>query len=78
MRAAETFRCSLASHLDKRYTLHPVLPAGHARVAHFYRFQFLLQGPHISPVNEKVKNLNSPLPAGIRLTIDVDPIHTFY
>lgn len=77
---AEGYAKLLASKLTGEFILHPVMPAGHAKVKDFYRFQFLVRGPSIGEAAEAIEKSNEELalPSSIFRFIDVDPSSTFF
>lgn len=78
--AAETMRLKAKSLLPSSYTLHPVVPAGYAKVKDQFRFQMLIIGPAIYPISLALKELKAkePLPRGVFCLIDVNPTSTFF
>ena len=77
---AETFRSHFLQSLPPVYQIHPVIPAGYAKIKDKYRFQFLVRGPSVYFVNqetEKARQRHLP-PDGLTLHIDVDPASTFF
>lgn len=80
LQTAEQLRVALLQRLPTVYELHPVIPAGHAKVKDHYRFQFLIRGPSVYVVNQQLEalQLQKRLPNGIRCTVDVDPLSTFF
>lgn len=78
--SAHRFRTALQQKLTDAFDLHPVLPAGHAKIKDRYRFQFLVRGPkgyllsqHLEEVQKEVV-----LNRKVRLLIDVNPISTYF
>lgn len=59
--------------------LHPIVAAGHAKVKDLFRYQFLLRGPSIAPMNRALQETCQafPPPRTLRLLIDVAPLSTF-
>jgi primosomal protein N' (replication factor Y) (superfamily II helicase) len=79
-RFAEDFRKQLILHLPNEYELHPVVPAGHAKIKDKFRFQLLVKGPSVYPISHAlhaIKDLIS-LPKSISLLIDINPTSTFF
>jgi primosomal protein N' (replication factor Y) len=58
----------------------PVTPCGHAKIKDRWRFQFLLKAPSHAPALAALAALYERLPLGraVRLSIDVDPLSTFF
>lgn len=77
---AEQMRKRLSSQLPATYELNPTIPAGHARVKDRYRFQFLIRGPSVFPINRAAEAVQQEMqiPKGVRLRIDVNPTSTFF
>lgn len=74
------FRSELIRLSGKGYIIHPLVPPGHPKIKGEFRFQFLARGKPIVPLVESAKKIvqNFSLPKGVRLTIDVDPVYTFF
>lgn len=77
---AERIREQLGKLLTNQYEIHPVIPAGHAKIKNKYRFQFLIRGPAIYPINQAIEGV---LQEGVRNTkvqmrVDVNPTSTFF
>ena len=77
------FRQQLITRLDKggrAYVVHPLVPAGYAKIKDRFRFQFLVRGREIYPVNREVEAILQTflLPRKVSLSIDVDPLSTFF
>jgi primosomal protein N' (replication factor Y) len=80
MEAAQRMQECLACWLPKTFEFNPVVPSGHSKVKDQYRFQFLLRGPSMGPLQEaldKTKNLYS-LPSSIRMFVDINPSSTYF
>lgn len=77
---AESLRSHLASILEKKALVHPLIPSGHAKIKDLFRFQCLIRGQSIYLINQAIQKalLLSPFPKAIRLHIDVDPLSTFF
>lgn len=77
---AEAFYQELIKGLLPSYQASPVSPAGYAKVKERFRFQFLIRGPHILPINTQALQSKEkiPPPKGIRMHIDIDPLSTFF
>lgn len=80
VRQAEEFRAVLLQQLPDEYEVHPVLPAGHAKVKDKYRYQFLIKGKNMFGLSrslESVKN-SVKLSSTVKLFIDIDPSSTYF
>lgn len=77
---SKKFRNLLVSKLPKDYSLHPLLPAGHPKIKDIYRFQFLIRGPMKSLLQKEIESVRKSvtIPRDIYLTIDVDPLSTYF
>ncbi|MBA3958303.1 MAG: primosomal protein N' [Parachlamydiaceae bacterium] len=77
---AEQMRSHLIGLLPAQFELHPVVPAGHAKVKDLYRLQFLVRGPNISVLNRALIEAQTKisLPKGVRMKVDVNPSSTFF
>jgi primosomal protein N' (replication factor Y) len=77
--AAETLRQFLVAHLPS-FEINAVIPAGHAKIKDFYRFQLLVKGPSAYPVSHllHIAKQQLDLPKGTLLLIDVNPTSTFF
>lgn len=77
---ASKLRNDLISLLPATVELHPVMASGYAKVKDKFRFQFLLRGPSIPPMNAALyaaqQQLN--LPKVVQMRIDVNPISTYF
>jgi len=80
LRAAQQFHQTLNRQVVSRFTLNPVIACGHAKVKDKYYFQFLARGHDIYFLNRSVENVQSTcrLPSKVRLTVDIDPISTYF
>jgi primosomal protein N' (replication factor Y) (superfamily II helicase) len=69
----------LSQALSSHFAVHPVIPSGHAKIKNLYRFQCLIRGPSVTPINRALESLRERLniPAKIKILIDVNPISTF-
>jgi primosomal protein N' (replication factor Y) (superfamily II helicase) len=54
----------------------PVVPCGYAKIKDRYRFQFLIRGTNVYAINAHLSTLT--LPRNPRITIDIDPLSTFF
>lgn len=80
MQSAECLRHAIIPHLPKTYELHPVIPAGYAKVKDKYRYQFLIRGPNILSINQAITSAQqqTDLPRNVSVKIDVNPVSTFF
>jgi len=74
--AAQAYRNTLLKKIPPSVQVHPVVPAGHARVKDLYRFQFLIRAPSLHEVGLALRQI--PQPKNIRLHLDMDAISTFF
>lgn len=77
---ADVIRQHIAAFLTQAFEIHPVIPSGHAKIKDQFRFQLLLKGPSILPMNQAINHARSQtvIPKGIYLLIDVNPTSTFF
>ena len=77
---AEKFRETLIRFLPSQFEFNPVVPCGYTKVKDLYRFQFLLRGPTMYPLNGALQTFYQkyPLPRQIKLFVDVNPSSTFF
>ncbi|WP_068470213.1 primosomal protein N' [Candidatus Protochlamydia phocaeensis] len=80
METAQMMRSKLIACLPAHFEFNPVIPCGYAKVKDLYRYQFLLRGPSMYPLNEALQSVQaaSPLPRTINLFVDVNPSSTFF
>lgn len=80
LRYGENFQRSFLSKLPPNYEVSPVAPAGYAKIKERYRFQCLGRGPSIYLMNEKIEEVRQKLapPRDLRLSIDIDPLSTYF
>lgn len=76
----EQVRGLLVPLLPPAFELHPVIPAGHARVKDRFRFQFLVRGPSVMQFNRAMEAVipQVVLPRTVAMRIDVNPQSTFF
>jgi primosomal protein N' (replication factor Y) len=74
------FRKALATQLETGYELFPLIPAGHLKVKDKYRYQFLIRGSNVYQMNRAIEavQLKLSIPSTIQISIDVDPLSTFF
>lgn len=73
-------RKGLIEKLGGSFLVHPLAPSGYAKIKDHFRFQCLIHGPKVYPVNEAIGHVleKKPLPSGVRLHLDVDPLSTYF
>ncbi len=78
--AAEHIRQALMQRLPSQFEFNPVIPCGYAKVKDQYRYQFLLRGPSMYPLNEALKTIQASnlIPQKIKFSVDVNPSSTFF
>lgn len=78
--AAERLRSQLIRMLPSDFTLHAIVPSGHAKIKNKFRFQLLVRGPSVYPISNSLDKIRqtSPLPKDIHLLIDINPLSTFF
>ncbi len=74
---AENLRNHLIKELPPHFEILPVTPCGHAKVKDNYRFQFLIKAQKIGQLIALLQNLQHK-DKKVHLTIDVDPLSTFF
>lgn len=79
-KAAEQVRQSLVCYLPPQFEFHPIVPCGYTKVKDQYRYQFLLRGPTLYPLNKALQVIGekSPLPRSVKLFVDINPSSTFF
>lgn len=77
---AEQIKGMVRAQLPKEFELHPVIPAGYAKIKDQYRFQFLIRGPSVMPMSQAVSLVlkNCKIPSNLKIKVDVNPISTFF
>lgn len=77
---AERFRQELITQLPAGYQLNPLIPAGHAKVKDKYRFQFLVRGSAVYPINHAIALVQEKvqIPREVSMRIDVNPSSTYF
>ncbi|MDP1879861.1 MAG: primosomal protein N' [Parachlamydiaceae bacterium] len=77
---AEHFRQALVRCLPQNFEFQPVVPCGYAKMKDNHRFQFLLKGPSMIPLNEALKKveMNTVIPRVVKYFVDVNPSSTFF
>jgi primosomal protein N' (replication factor Y) len=79
MQIGEQFCTLLARHLQGKFQIHPLLPAGHAKIKDRYYFQCMVQGKDMRSLSKAFElTLQAiPIPRGIRILPDIDAQSTF-
>ncbi len=77
---AENFRKQLTIILPPSFELLPVCPSGYAKIKDRYRFQFLVKGRAVYHAALAIETLRTQfsLPKGMRISLDVDPVSTYF
>ncbi|MCP5508158.1 MAG: primosomal protein N' [Chlamydiales bacterium] len=77
---AQKWHRYIATRLTQEYTLHPVVPAGYARVKNHFRFHFLIRGPKVMPINTAIEGCKKELhtDSKVKTAIDVNPLSTYF
>lgn len=70
-------RSHLLQQLPPSFELFPVIASGHARVKTKFRFQFLIKAEKLQPLLTLLPSLQAEKSA-VYLSVDVDPLSTFY
>lgn len=80
LRIAEEMRQKIIPQLPSNFELHPVIPAGYAKIKDKFRYQFIIRGPNVLPMNAALAyaQLNLSLPASVTMRIDVNPASTYF
>lgn len=76
----ELLRQKLLPVLPETFQVYPVVAAGHAKIKDKYRFQFLIRGPAVAPINRAVDLTLQTLqvPSDIKLRVDINPTTIFF
>ncbi|NGX27425.1 MAG: hypothetical protein K940chlam6_01361, partial [Chlamydiae bacterium] len=79
-KAAKGFQSQLIASLPKDVEIHPVVPCGYAKIKGKFRFQCLIKTKRVQKILPTLQRLRSQFgkKGNIRLTIDVDPLTTFF
>lgn len=77
---AQQVRQILIQSLPSQFEFNPVIPCGYTKIKDLYRYQFLMRGPTLYPLNNSLKILQEKfsLPRQVKLTVDVNPSSTFF
>lgn len=78
--AAEKLRQGILPLLPPEFEVHPAIPSGHAKIKDKFRFQLLIRGPSIYPINRAIQTARELLPVGknVHLLVDINPTSTFF
>lgn len=78
--AARGFQDKLQRHLPKEAEIFPVIACGYAKIGGKFRFQCLIKSEKVAPTVKTIETLRASFPrkGDLRLTIDVDPLSTFF
>lgn len=76
----ERFRKEVIKRLPEENEIHPMNPAGHAKVKDHYRYQFLIKGPTIPAISQALNAAKQQIgfSKDVKTHIDVDPSSTFF
>ena len=79
-KSAQAFRKELIAHLPKGVEILPLVPCGYAKIKGKYRFQCLLKTEKIGLTLKKIEVIKKHFKGSgdARLSVDVDPITTFF
>jgi primosomal protein N' (replication factor Y) len=77
---AKRFRELLIEHLPSNVEINPVIPCGYAKIKGKYRFQCLVKIEKVGRILSQVQQLRTQFgkKGDIRLSVDVDPLTTFF
>lgn len=77
---AKKVRNFLTKCLSEGFRIHPIIPAGHAKVKDRYRFQFLILGPSIYPIGRAIEAMRGQieLSPDIKMFVDINPSSTYF
>ena len=79
-KAACAFNRSLKKYLSSTTYLTPVMPSGRPKLRDRYRYQFLAKSLSVYHLNEAADKVEEELflSSTVKMTIDVDPLSTFF
>lgn len=77
---ANAFRQQLIEHLPSKVEINPVIPCGYAKIKGKYRFQCLVKIEKVQQILSQIQTLRTQFTkkGDIRLSVDVDPLTTFF
>lgn len=80
LQTAQALRENLIKYLPAHFEFHPVIPCGYAKIKDLYRYQFLIRGPSMNPLNQALEKIQSQLilPRTIKVFVDINPSSTFF
>ncbi|MBA3814927.1 MAG: primosomal protein N' [Parachlamydiaceae bacterium] len=78
--SAENFRSKLILALPADFDLHPVVPSGYAKIKNKFRFQLIIRGPSIYPINRAIDSIRQVIGSdkSVNILVDVNPTSTFF
>lgn len=79
-KTAEGIRSHVAHFLPKEFTVHPVIPSGHAKIKDKFRFQLLVRGPATYPITQAIHYAKGKVQYSkdVHILIDINPTSTFF
>ncbi len=77
LKEAEKIRSSLINALPPSVEINPVIPCGYAKIKEMYRFQCLIKTKSVGAVVEYLAQIPRKRP-DLRISIDVDPVSTYF
>lgn len=80
LQISEKLRLKLVQALPPTFESNPTVPCGYTKIKNRFRFQFLVRGPSVYPINQtlEVLLLNAKLPRDVHVSIDVNPTSTYF
>lgn len=77
---AEHIRIQLSQHLPSNFETNATIPCGYTKIKNRYRFQFLVRGSSVYPINRILEKLLQSIkfPKEIQIAIDVNPSSTYF
>lgn len=77
---AEHLRQFLIQHLPAHFQFNPVVPCGHTKIKDHHRYQFLLRGPSMYPLNKALQLAQDSqiVPRQVKFFVDINPSSTFF
>jgi primosomal protein N' (replication factor Y) len=77
---SEHLRQQLAQQLPSTFETNATIPCGYSKIKNRFRFQFLVRGPSVYPINRLLEHLLQSIqsPKDIRISIDVNPSSTYF
>jgi primosomal protein N' (replication factor Y) (superfamily II helicase) len=70
----------VVGHLSKEHEVYPVVPSGYAKIKDRFRYNLLIRGPNISPINHALNKVSGLLnkPRDIKVLFDIDTLSTYF